>query len=672
MISASSIRAFWRARTRLEKTVAVLGALSALIELFRARGLLAGLVEFLAVMAGFALAIRYLRRALLSLMWRLRHRLLITYLFIGVVPVLLLLTMAGLAAYIFYGQVATYLVGTEVERVKQELRLAARAAAYDVDQARAAGGEPGQAALTDLVRMRLPPRLADLQVGATWQRQRPPWLDQEFCGLVVIEQGALLRAAIPLARGALIAGIPVDTRMVGRLAPGIGAFHFMPAVGEATGLTPEQRQQIAISNDWVRVGDRLYDRRGGVQAGVMPPPANRLDFVVQWAISANTTEWNTGKAALPALLVVYSRPSLLNARLFTTLGEFSQLPLYGLAAIAVAFLFIEIFSLLIGVGLTRSMTRAIADLYEGTLRVHAGDFSWRIPVRSRDQLASLAESFNTMTASIKQLIEEQKEKQRLQLELDVARDVQANLFPKQVPSLNRLELNGLCSPARSVSGDYYDFVPLDERNLALVIGDVAGKGISAALMMAGLQSMLHTQFDLTRDSLVRRAVAGDGGSTAPPAADAVAALVGQLNRQLYRQIARGRFVTFFCGLYDDDTGELTYTNAGHPPPMILRDGALHRLEKGGVVLGIFPGARYEQETVSLQPGDLFLLFTDGITEPENSYGEEFGEQRLLALIGRNAHRSAAEIVEAVMSAVREWTGSPELQDDMTVVVARRR
>jgi sigma-B regulation protein RsbU (phosphoserine phosphatase) len=672
MISASSIRAFWRARTRLEKTVALLAALSALIELFRARGLLAGLVEFLAVLAGFALAIRYVRRALLVLMWRLRHRLLITYLFIGVVPVLLLLTMAALAAYIFYGQVATYLVGTEVERVKQELRLAARAAAYDVDQARAGGRELGQAALIELVRMHLPPRLADLQIEVALPRQRPPWIDKEFCGLVVIEHSALLRAAMPLGRGALMAGIPVDGRLVGSLAPGIGAFHFMLATGEATDLTPDQRQQIAISSDWVRVGERLYDRRGGVQAGVMPPPANRLDFVVQWAVAADVIDWNTGKAALPALLVVYSRPSLLNARLFPTLGEFSQAAPIVLGGIAVAFLFIEVFSLLIGVGLTRSMTRAIADLYEGTLRLHAGDLTWRIPVRSRDQLASLAESFNTMTASIKQLIEEQKEKQRLQLELDVARDVQANLFPKEVPTLNRLELMGSCSPARSVSGDYYDFVPLDERNLALVIGDVAGKGISAALMMAGLQSMLHTQFDLTRDSLVRRAVAGDGGSTAPPAADAVAALVGQLNRQLYRQITKGRFATFFCGLYDDDTGELTYTNAGHPPPMILRDGALHRLEKGGVVLGIFPGARYQQETVSLQPGDLFLLFTDGITEPENSYGEEFGEQRLLALIGRNAHRPAAEIVEAVMSAVREWTGSPELQDDMTVVVARRR
>jgi sigma-B regulation protein RsbU (phosphoserine phosphatase) len=541
-----------------------------------------------------------------------------------------------------------------------------------VDQAHAGGRELGQAALIELVRMHLPPRLADLQIEVALPRQRPPWIDKEFCGLVVIEQSALLRAAMPLGRGALIAGVPVDGRLVGCLAPGIGAFHFMLATGESTDLTPDQRQQIAISNDWVRVGDRLYDRRGGVQAGVMPPPANRLDFVVQWAVAADVIDWNTGKAALPALLVVYSRPSLLNARLFPTLGEFSQAATIVLGGIAVAFLVIEIFSLLIGVGLTRSMTRAIADLYEGTLRVHAGDLTWRIPIRSRDQLASLAESFNTMTASIKQLIEEQKEKQRLQLELDVARDVQANLFPKEVPTLNRLELMGLCSPARSVSGDYYDFVPLDERNLALVIGDVAGKGISAALMMAGLQSMLHTQFDLTRDSLVRRAVAGDGGSTAPPAADAVAALVGQLNRQLYRQITKGRFATFFCGLYDDETGELTYTNAGHPPPMILRDGALHRLEKGGVVLGIFPGAQYEQETVSLQPGDLFLLFTDGITEPENSYGEEFGEQRLLALIGRNAHRPVAEIAAAVMSAVREWTGSPELQDDMTVVVARRR
>lgn len=191
--------------------------------------------------------------------------------------------------------------------------------------------------------------------------------------------------------------------------------------------------------------------------------------------------------------------------------------------------------------------------------------------------------------------------------------------------------------------------------MALAIGDVAGKGISAALLMATVQSSLRAQL---------RA----GGA---PAGLSPAALVSRLNQQLHAYTSPEKFSTFYFAVYDDVTGVMTYTNAGHPPPMLLRDGEVSRLEVTGTIIGAFPFARYEESTLALAPGDLLVCFTDGITEPENEYGEMFSEERLIELLLRHARSEGEEIIEAVTEAVRHWTGSPELQDDMTMLVARR-
>src|SRR4029077_17863356 len=149
---------------------------------------------------------------------------------------------------------------------------------------------------------------------------------------------------------------------------------------------------------------------------------------------------------------------------------------------------IEALALVIGASLTRSITGAVAQLYRATQHVDRGDFSHRIPVKSKDQLAELANSFNTMTASIEKLVLEQKEKQRLENELAIAQEVQAQLFPREITQLESLEVHGYCRPARTVSGDYYDFLALGSDKLILAAGDVSGKGISAALLMATIHS----------------------------------------------------------------------------------------------------------------------------------------------------------------------------------------
>jgi len=693
MIRAASIFAFWRARSRLEKAVAVLVPVVLLLELVPLPSALVNVLELIQLLTFAAvavLAVRYLRAAILVLMWRLRNRLLVAYVFIGVVPVVLVLGMAALAAYIFYGQVATYMAFTEVEQMQHELALALRGVAEELP---ARGGGDLQD-LEEMLRPHLPPRLAQTRprVRLLEPADVPAWLRLrgDFQGLARSSQGYDVRAVVAAGQRRLLVTIPIERALPAWLPGTVGTTSFLglPAPRAVAAYQPGGSSKVVLGED-------QYEMKPVATGPPLPPRAHWADVAVNWPLTVLVTDWETGSTRPPGVLIVHTRPGLINLRLFSTMGELSRLPLTLLAVVAILFLVIEFFSLLIGVRLTRTITQAVASLYEATERVHAGDFSVRVPVRSRDQLAALASSFNTMAASLEQLIQEQKEKQRMQSELEIARGVQTRLFPKEVPSLGGLELAGVCQPARTVSGDYYDFVAFDQNRLALVIGDIAGKGISAALLMASIQSMVHAQLSLagaTQRSRVAVAAgepadggagipacaAGPAGVPAPPRRAApehgfdTATLVAELNHQLHRNIAPSHFATFCFAVYNDAIGELTYTNAGHLPPMILRGGQLRRLDKGGTVLGVFPSVRYEQETVRLERGDVLVAYTDGITEPENSYGEEFGEARLLEILQRVADRSPEEIIRAVMAAVGEWSATPEPQDDMTVLVARRR
>jgi sigma-B regulation protein RsbU (phosphoserine phosphatase) len=337
--------------------------------------------------------------------------------------------------------------------------------------------------------------------------------------------------------------------------------------------------------------------------------------------------------------------------------ELGEMMLDVFVAVAILFLIVEMVSLVAGIQLSRSMTGAVHELYEGTRHVKEGDFSYRIPVKGDDQLAELSASFNTMTGTLGQLIVVAKEKERLESELEIAREVQNQLFPKDVPYVKTLELKGVCTPARVVSGDYYDFMAVSDGALAFAIGDVAGKGISAALLMATIQSAMRSQLSTSN---------GSGQHRPSPAR-----MVSNLNQQLYATTSLEKYATFYFALYDESTHALTYTNAGHLPPMLLRGNDIQTMDATGTVVGAFPFATYEEKIVPLEHGDILLAYTDGIVEPENVYGEVFGEDRLKDLLLKYARADSSELIARTMEAVVHWTGSSELQDDMTMVVARR-
>jgi sigma-B regulation protein RsbU (phosphoserine phosphatase) len=321
--------------------------------------------------------------------------------------------------------------------------------------------------------------------------------------------------------------------------------------------------------------------------------------------------------------------------------------------VAVFLLLIGIIGLVTGFVLMRAITGAVAELYRATQFVQAGDLTHKVRIERRDQLGILGESFNLMTDSIRSLIEEQKQRQRLENEISIAREVQNQLFPQRVPSVPGVEIEAICKAARTVSGDYYDFIQLSPTRIAIAIADISGKGISAALLMASLQAALRSQL---------LAPGSDSMSTAE--------LVSRLNIHLVRNTADDRFATFFVAVYDSTTRLLRYTNAGHLPSFCICGDHAFYLDKGGMVLGIFEEYVYEEGVETVPPDSILVGYSDGLVEPENVYGEEFGISRLRDAAIRLNGAAPSVIAQGMMQASEEWAGTPEQADDMTVIVAR--
>jgi serine phosphatase RsbU (regulator of sigma subunit) len=266
-------------------------------------------------------------------------------------------------------------------------------------------------------------------------------------------------------------------------------------------------------------------------------------------------------------------------------------------------------------------------------------------------------------ASLKAALERQRqaERERMELELAMAEQVQRGLFPQKLPPVPGLDYFGICRPAAAVGGDYYDFVPLGPEKLGIAVGDISGKGLSAALLMASLQGSLR--------------------SSASPSEGDEARTIDRVNRQLCGLIGPSRFATLFWGVYDWKRRELAYVNAGHNPPMLLRRASLsnghsnghepaERLTVGGTVLGMFPEAAFRSGVVKLEPGDCVGLFSDGISEAPDGADVEFGERRLEGLLREGASLSAADLCDRVFAEVQTYLRGRPNPDDLTIVVLK--
>jgi sigma-B regulation protein RsbU (phosphoserine phosphatase) len=650
-----------------------------------------------------------------KMLWRLRNRLIVTYVFVGVIPVLLLMAMTSIAFYLFAGQFANFVVTSDLSTELKTLETTNVTVCHSLASRLRRGDTSPFTLLDDLRtsnRSATPPEVCawyrgkPLSVSATssaCSTQVPEFLPEHFRELVADHGTLHLRTGTTLevAGGKLrvLATEPLDQARLERVSGGLGkitlyALARAPASGTpdrakktptdgeshsgaAQGSTPStgvpEKPQRTITDN-----DRNYvvadDLRPLLAAGNLPEASNRLDNEINFGSPLSVLIWEDGTREYRALMRVQTRPSLLYGRLFAALGEFATLAEGALLSIFVLFTLIVLVALYVGSRLTRTMTLSVANLYRATQHLNRGEFGYRIEVRERDQLAALQISFNSMATSLEKLMSEQREKQRLENELTIAHEVQAQLFPRQISELESLEVHGFCRPARTVSGDYYDFLPATANRLGLAVGDVSGKGISAALLMATIHSAVRAYLLESVPSRTPVLAGGGGGGNGFPHGPGISpsTLMYLLNRQLFSTTPQEKYATLFLGLYDGSTHHLTYSNAGHLPPILVgEEGKIRRLETGGMVVGLFDHMLYEESTVSLAAGEIFLAYSDGITEPENDYGE-FGEDRLIDLVRSNRHLPLERISEIVTSAVYEWIGANEQPDDVTLVLARAR
>lgn len=268
------------------------------------------------------------------------------------------------------------------------------------------------------------------------------------------------------------------------------------------------------------------------------------------------------------------------------------------------------------------------------------------------RLLSIIASQSAQVIENARLLEEEQELLKVQQELRLAYDIQTNLLPKDSPEIEGYDISGKSIPAKEVGGDYFDFIPIDSDRIAFCLGDISGKGIPAALLMSNLQATVRGQ------SLVN--------ATAAECVDCC-------NTMLFHNTQPEKFSTFFFGILDTKTDQMTYSNAGHNFPFLFSAGQEPRqLEESDIVLGILETSPFKEQRIAFEAGDIFVLYSDGITEAINKEEEEFGESRLVSAVAENRETSAEELTVKIIDAVKQHAGDCIQFDDMTLVILKKR
>lgn len=587
---------------------------------------------------------RLTRHALRRLLWKIRTKLILSYLFIAVVPVVLLCTLFVLAGVFFSGLLASHLVTAEVERKARSLETLAESVLESLVLT-----DPGVAS-------KLPERLAAarrvhpevahalvvrgraLSASGGAPRVLPGWWKGvSFAGLVKTDTGEVLRAVHARGEAFLALDAPLDARLFGDLQERVG-IRLLSAGGQVT------RRGGGVQVNVDKDAKRVFGERGPVQLSGMP-------FVA----FAERTDWETGESDLDPLAFEY-RPWEMLRRLSSGSINTADLLVRLLAIVAVVFLVMYAVALLLGLLLARSITGSVHALSLGTERLRRGDFDTPIRVGSRDQLGELAGSFNHMARGFKDLLRQQAEKERLEEELRIARQIQRSLLPPEGGfSLPGLDIAALCVPATEVGGDYYDLLPLSETRMGLLVADVSGKGTSAALYMAELKGLVLSLSRIYHSP---------------------ARLLAEANQILSATMDSRSFITMTYAVVDTAARTMMYARAGHNP-IIQRDarsGATRILAPQGLGLGLDRGERFEQileeAEVPLESGDLFLFYTDGLSEAMNDRSELFGEARLRAVLEQSDSLGSEAVKQRILAEIRGFVGGAAQHDDMTLVVLR--
>jgi sigma-B regulation protein RsbU (phosphoserine phosphatase) len=647
-------------------------------------------VATLAAIIGLSIfAIRLMVIAKRRLLWRMKRKLILSYVFIGFVPVGLLVLFSLLVGFLLFYDVSSYLVTTRLRALSEQARFLAQSTALEIQRG---GGRdvagilerrqsnqddqyPGiSMAVVPLARacdgsaIRNPQSEIRTAVAAgPWAHVEAPstipaWIDcSGFSGVLAYSHRRSASSS------------DVDTHLLVRAVampdsprPGYGVVVDLlvnDAVREQlrneTGVALKSINFAASTENPSRPlagrnSDDDHDTAPSAPSGLLSALPTLLVF----------RDWNTGTTG-PLTVTTALNIGELYDRISSPeggVGRLSQGLLLVLFVIGALFLIIEVMALIAGFALAKSLTGSVHELFTGTERVRQGDFTHKIAIKSEDQLGELAGSFNSMTASIEDLLRQAAEKKRLEEELRIAHEIQMSLLPQGPLKMRGLSVTALCVPAREVGGDYYDFLPLDDHRVGVLIADVSGKGTSAALYMAELKglvlslSKIHTS---PRELLIAA------------------------NRIIADHLDSRSFITMTYAVIDLRARTMTYARAGHTPLIYVPGSCAGGGPRGvqilvpdGMVVGlkIDNGEMFEklleEDTIGLQPGDLYLFFTDGISEAMNARDDCFGETRLGQLVETHAHLPSDELRERVLREIAAFVGDAPQHDDMTMILLK--
>jgi phosphoserine phosphatase RsbU/P len=626
------------------------------------------------------------------LLWRVRRKLILSYVFIGFVPAILIVGFFLLCGFLLFYNFSSYLVQSRVRALSDQARFIAESTAVEIqtengrdvpaiverrrqNASRELPGvsiavvpirrpcDPGQASLPD--------RTADIgtetpAAAGPWAHVPAPDAVPDWIGCDGIagvfayahrsDDGTGQSDAHVLVRAVEFPDSPNPGYAV--IADVLLSDAVRQHLRDETGVELKTVSLVPNSR-----GVKAIDGLGGADDHA---PADRTDggLLNNLGTLMEYRDWSTGEtgtllvSARLSIAELYDRISSAEGMAGGRLGQGMLLALFGIGFL---FLVIECIALVVGFALAKSITGSVHELFTGTERVRQGDFTHKIGVRSEDQLGELAGSFNEMTASIEDLLRQAAEKKRLEEELRIAREIQMSLLPQGPMVMPGLSLTALCVPAREVGGDYYDFFPMPNNRLGVLIADVSGKGTSAAFYMAELKGLVLSLSQI---------------HTSPRE------LMIAANRIIANHLDARSFITMTYAVIDLDAGLMTYARAGHTPMMYLPgpgcvgEREVRVLAPDGMVLGlkIDNGEMFEriltEESIAMSAGDLYLLFTDGITEAMNAGDDCFGETRLARIVEQHSHLPSDQLRERVLREIEAFVGGAAQHDDMTMILLK--
>ena len=619
------------------------------------------------------------------LLWRVRRKLILSYVFMGFIPVALIASFFLLSEFLLVYNFSSYLVQSRLRAIGDQARFLAQSTALEIQRG---GGRDAAAIITRRQdnaddeypglsvaivpidrpcaagsKRRSSSPLPSVIESGPWAHVAPPpslpdWIGCEgFSGLLAYSHGAM--ATVDRTDGIVVrAAAFSDAKQ-----PTFAVIYDVP-VGALVKERLRRETGVRITTVGV-VRDNDSDARPLASRAEDDPAAppvpgglmSNLPSLIEYH------DWESGN---PGVLVVttelrigefYDRissgPGLVSRR-------FGQGLLLALFVIGGLFVIIEAMALFVGFALAKSITGSVHELFAGTERVRHGDFTHKIAVTAKDQLGELAQSFNSMTASIEDLLIEAAEKKRMEEELRIAREIQMSLLPQGPLTMPGLSVTAVCVPAREVGGDYYDFFPLGDERLGVLIADVSGKGTSAALYMAELKGLVLSLSQI---------------HTSPRE------LLMSANRIISNNLDARSFITMTYAIVDVRAKTMTYARAGHTPLMFVPGaGASPRSAQVFVPDGMVVGLKLdegqmferflEERTVPIGAGDLYCFFTDGISEAMNAADDCYGETRLGRILEDHADLPSDELRERVLRDVAAFVGDAPQHDDMTMILLK--